>query len=214
MPVTVTKTLYPFEELSSRAKENARDWWRELEQMDFDTDFVIGDAQHVGAILGIELDSKPVKLLNGDTRHAPTVYWSGFSSQGDGACFEGRYRYAKGAPKAIRAYAPEDTRLHAIADNLQAIQRKAFYHLEARCQHRGRYYHSNCMQVDVEHSEDSYRALPEGAHDTVTEALRDFADWIYRQLEAEYEWRMANEQVNDAITANEYTFDENGRRAD
>ena len=70
------------------------------------------------------------------------------------------------------------------------------------------------MQVDVEHSEDSYRALPEGAHDTVTEALRDFADWIYRQLEAEYEWRMANEQVDDAITANEYTFDENGRRAD
>jgi hypothetical protein len=56
--------------------------------------------------------------------------------------------------------------------------------------------------------------LPEGADATVTESLRDFADWIYRQLETEYEWRMADEQVDYAITANEYTFDESGRRAD
>jgi hypothetical protein len=213
MPVTVTHTLYRFEELSARAKENARDWWRELEQMD-DLEPDYDDFEAIANILGIKFDAKPIKLMSGGTRYQPTIYWSGFYSQGAGACFEGRYSYAKGASKAIRDYAPKDERLHAIADNLQDIQRKAFYRLEARCQHRGHYYHSGCMQVDVEHSEDSYRALPEGADATVTESLRDFADWIYRQLETAYEWRMADEQVDGAITANEYTFDEYGRRAD
>ena len=137
MPVTVTHTLYRFEELSARAKENARDWWRELEQMDFEPDYA--DFEAIANILGIEFDAKPIKLLGGGTRYQPTIYWSGFSSQGDGACFEGCYRYAKGASKAIRDYAPKDERLHAIADNLQEIQSKAFYRWEARCQHRGIY---------------------------------------------------------------------------
>ena len=213
MPITVEHTLYRFDELSDRAKETARDWWRELEATDFDTEFVTEDAQRMGAILGIEFDTRPVKLMGGGTRYDATVYWSGFSSQGDGACFEGRYRYAKGAAKAIRKEAPKDTRLHAIVDALHGAQRSAFYRLEAICKHSGHYYHSGCMSVDVFDREDNCRDIGE-ADETVRQALRDFADWIYRQLETEYEWRMADEQVNDAITCNEYTFDENGHRAD
>ena len=212
MSITVEHTLYGFDELSDRTKERAREWWRDCENNDFDTDYVIEDAQRMGAILGIEFDTRPVKLLGGGTRYDPAVYWSGFSSQGDGACFEGRYRYTKGAAKAIRKEAPTDTRLHAIADALQDAQRAAFYRLEARCQHRGHYYHSGCMQVDVWDRENEYSTSVD--EEPIAQALRDFADWIYRQLETEHEWRMADEQVDDAITANEYTFDAEGRRAD
>lgn len=210
MPHTVTQTVFRFEELDGPAKERARDWWRNLENDDFDTSCTIEDAQRMGAIMGIEFDTRPVKLMGGGTRYDPTVYWSGFSSQGDGACFEGRYRYAKGAAKAIRAEAPTDKRLHSIADQLQAAQRGAFYRLEARCQHRGHYYHSGCMQVEVFDRENEYSTnVDESA---VTEALREFADWIYHQLETEYEWRMADEQVDEAIMINEYDFDETGAR--
>lgn len=211
MPHLRTETVYHFAELDDAAKERARDWWRNLEQSDFDTEYVIDDAQRMGEILGITFDQRPVKLMNGATCYDPTVYWSGFSSQGDGACFEGRYRYAKGATKAIRKEAPNDKELHRIADNLQDIQRKAFYRLEATCEHRGHYYHSGCMSVDVFDRENDYSTNVD--HDGITQALRDFADWIYRQLETEYEWRMADEQVDDAITANEYEFDEHGNRA-
>ncbi len=210
MPITVEHTLYTFEELSDRAKEAARDWWREAEQMDFDPDY--DDFEAIAKILGIEFDAKPIKLMGGGTRYQPTIYWSGFSSQGDGACFEGRYRYAKGASKAIRDYAPKDERLHAIADNLQAIQRKAFYRLEAKCSHRGHYCHSGCMQVDVWDSTSDYSTNVD--EDGIAEALRDFANWMYRQLEAEYEYRMSEENVDESIKLNEYTFDESGRRAD
>lgn len=37
MPHTLTKTAYHFEELNDTAKERAREWWRTLENQDFDT---------------------------------------------------------------------------------------------------------------------------------------------------------------------------------
>lgn len=195
--LTTTRELYQFAELDDDAKERARDWWRNLEAQDYEPDYVVDDAERMGAILGIEFDPRPVRLMNGGTRYDPTVYWSGFSSQGD----------------AIRKEAPLDKALHDIADALQAAQRKCFYRLEARTRHRGHYYHSGCMQVDVFDCGNQYANLPDGTEDAISQALRDFADWIYRQLEADYEWRLADEQVDESIAANEYEFDKEGRRA-
>lgn len=211
MPHVKSKTVFYFNELSDAAKERARDWYRGLESEDFDTEFVIEDAERMGEILGITFDRKAIKLMGGGTATRPTVYWSGFSSQGDGACFEGRYRYAKGANVAIRKEAPEDKVLHRIADDLLAIQRKAFYRLHARCDHRGHYYHSGCMQVDAWDCDNEYATSVD--NDGIEQALREFADWIYRQLESEYYWRMENEQVDDSILANQYEFTEDGRLA-
>jgi hypothetical protein len=36
--------------------------------------------------------------------------------------------------------------------------------------------------------------------------------WVYRRLEAEYNWLQADEQVDESIRCNEYTFDEDGNR--
>ncbi len=44
--------------------------------------------------------------------------------------------------------------------------------------------------------------------------MRDYADWIYSTLQKEYYWRMEDEQVDESILANEYTFDEDGNRED
>lgn len=87
----------------------------------------------------------------------------------------------------------------------------AFYRLEAKCTHRGPYYHSGCMQVDVWNRDNEYSTNVD--EDGITQALRDFADWMYRQLESEYEWRMNDENVDESIRINKYTFDEDGRRA-
>jgi hypothetical protein len=47
----------------------------------------------------------------------------------------------------------------------------------------------------------------------VTKALRDFNRWIYKRLLAEYEWLIADEQVEESIIANEYEFTEEGKIA-
>jgi hypothetical protein len=208
MARTIEKTLFKFDELTDRAKENARQWWRDLESRDFDSECVIDDAAECARIIGIEIDVERRPLMGGGTRGKPVIYWSGFCSQGDGACFEGAYSYVKGASKAIRAHAPQDRELHRIADALQAAQRRNFYGLEAGTTHSGRYQHSGSMRVDV--SGRDYRDVSEDDAETIRDTLRHFADWIYGRLEAEYNYRMSDENVDESIRINEYEFDEAG----
>ena len=76
--------------------------------------------------------------------------------------------------------------------------------------HRGHYYHSGCMTVDVYDANDQYATV--SVDEAVTQLMRDFADWIYKQLETEYDYRMSDENVDESIR-NEYEFDEYGALA-
>lgn len=209
----VETNVFQYDELDDRAKERAREWYsRHVFEDSCDWEFVYEDAVRVAEILGIEISTSPVRLMSGKSRQKTDIYFTGFWSQGDGACFKGTYRYAKGATKKIREYAPQDKELHRIADELQAVQRKHFYHLIASMNHRGHYCHSGCMSVDVEHNEDRYRDIGD-AEDDIRQLMRDFADWIYERLSDEYDYQTSDEAVEEAIRANEYEFDENGDRA-
>jgi magnesium-transporting ATPase (P-type) len=206
MPRIKETEVFKFDELSDAAKEKAREWWRQVSQGDnFFAEYVYDDAERIGKILGIEIDKR---------KHGTglAIYWSGFSSQGDGASFEGSYSYAKGAAKAIREECPKDTELHRIADTLQECQRKAFWGLDASISQSGRYCHEMTMQVSVAdncHGTDA----TQDAEETITECMRDFARWIYRQLESAYDYEMSDENVEEQIRCNEYEFTAAGERA-
>lgn len=214
MPHQITKTVYNFDELDDKAKEKAREWWREAIAGDnFWSESVIEDANTIAKILGIEFDGRSRTSMSGKPLSPePKIYWSGFCSQGDGACFEGRYSYAKGCAKAIREYAPKDAELHRIADQLTAIQKEYFYAIQATMKHRGHYYHSGCMEFTVTAERDNLKPLGDN-EDAIVQLMRDFADWIYKQLEAEYDYRNADEYVDEAIKVNDYEFTKEGKRA-
>lgn len=215
MPKTIKTMVYSFDELDDDAKENARQWWREGIGDDFHADTILEDAERVAKILGIEFNQKTVNLYGGGTRQESKIYWSGFASQGDGACFEGSYSFAKGSQKAIREYAPQDTVLHDIADSLAKVQRPFFYALSASCSHRGHYYHSGCMSVSVDVDTNiTWQDITDNAESTIIDAMREFADWIYDQLRKEYEYQMSDECIDETIIANEYTFTKKGKRFD
>ncbi|RWJ31987.1 antitoxin of toxin-antitoxin stability system [Mesorhizobium sp.] len=212
MPEIIETTVYRLDELSEAAKEKARAWYREGA---FDHDwfeFVYDDFERICEILGVELKTRAVRLMGGGTRQKPCIRFSGFWSQGDGACFEGHYRYAPGVVARIRDYAPMDAELHRIAAALQAVQRRNFFQLRATIVHRDRYYHEYCMAISVERDSPSYQEMTVDAEEAVTEALRDLARWLYRQLEREYEYLTSDVVVDEAIIANEYTFTAGGRR--
>ena len=183
---------------------------REWESQDHDTSFIYDDVATVSKMLGINLRTRKFMLMNGSTRREPAIYYSGFGSQGDGAYFEGSYSYATGAPKAIKAHAPNDTELLRIAESLQQVQKANFYQINASISHSGRYSHSGTMRVSVERDSPNYQNLTVDAEDDITQLMRDFADWIYKQLETDYYYRMSNEAIDEAIEANEYSFDEHG----
>jgi len=148
--------------------------------------------------------------MAGGSRQEPRIWYSGFCSQGDGACFEGRYQYAAGATRAIRAHAPQDGELHRIADGLAAIQRRNFYQLSAGIRHEGRYYHEYTMAIAVEREAVTMQDMTPGADDLIVELLRDLARWLYRQLEQEYWYQLSDSVVDEAILANDYSFTEDG----
>lgn len=202
---TIETTVCKFDELSDRAKEKARDWYRQG-ALNYDWwDSVYEDAAQCGKILGIDLNQKPVKLMNGSTRCDPAIYFSGFSSQGDGASFEGTYSHAENAPDAIRQHAPKDTDLHTIADRLKALQNTCAWHLEARITSPGQYHSVNAEMYNSEDSDTS-------AEMEIQDCMNDFASWIYRNLEREHDWLLSDEQVDESIRANDYEFTEEGNR--
>lgn len=190
---TIEMQAYKFSELNDTAKQKALDRCREWQTEHEWWEYVYDDAKGIGKIIGIDIER---------------IYFSGFWSQGDGACFEGWYSYKPDSCKQIRRYAPMDAELHEIAQALQNIQRTNFYQLRAGVKHRGHYYHENCTDIDIYRNDN--KEPTQDAEELITECLRDFMRWVYGNLEKEYEWLTSDESVAEMIEANEYEFDEDG----
>lgn len=212
MPEVIETIVYRLDELDDAAKDKARSWYREG---GFDHDWydaVYADFEAICDLIGVTLRTTSVRLMSGRSPQKPCIYFRGFWSQGDGACFEGSYAYARNARAKIRAYAPKDTDLHKIADALQAVQRRNFYQLRSAVRHRGHYYHEYCMDVTVERASPTNQDMTHDAEAIVIEAMRDLARWLYRQLEQDYEYQTCDESVDQTIAANAYTFTSTGSR--
>jgi len=184
-----------FNQLSQKAKENAISIYLEKYLPDQWHESVIEDAKSIGALMGIEIDK---------------VFFTGFSCQGDGACFNGSFSYQKGAVEQVKQYAPLDTKLHRIAEDYAAVQRKAFYKLVGKVQHEGHYYHSNCTEISVEHADDQYRDIGELYAD-MKDVLRAFMDWIYDELEKDYDFQASESEAAECFDANDIKFTESGK---
>ena len=200
----IEKTIYKYEELSDEAKEKARDWYRSCQDSG-DLDCVIEDAAAIADIMGIDLRTRPVKLMNGSTRYDPCIWYSVGGCQSDGASFEGTYRYKKGAVKALKDYC-NDTTLIRIAEGLQDVQRRNFYRLVASIGSSNYY----GLTVSVEDRENPYRDIGD-AETEIKDLMGDFAGWIYDRLREEVDYRSSDEYVEEAVICNEYEFDEEGR---
>lgn len=202
----VTVTYYTFDELDDKAKSHAlesarnnlpNDWWEPTIDM----------AEEVASMLGISARERVVKLYDGGTRLAPSIYFSGFCNQGDGAHFTGTYAYKHGALAKVVDELPKETRIHDIARALQRIQRKNFYQLEATVKHSGHYNHEYCTNIEVSSERGSVSTEDEIE---LRDILREFMRWIYTTLESEYEYQTSDEQLAENIRENELEFTANG----
>lgn len=181
----------------SELDEAVQDKVRSHQCLDVWWDFVYEDAVECAKYLGIKTDTNAIQF-------------SGFWSQGDGASFVGGYSFKADAVKAIKDHAPQDEELHRIAEQLTALQTKVRLQtggrLDAQISRSGRYSHSHTMQFDmsiVDTEGEAPAVLPPDEKD-LADTLRSFADWIYKQLEAEYTYLTSDEALA------EHDYDENG----
>lgn len=143
------------------------------------------------------------------------VNYSGFWSQGDGACFTGVVR-AQDMQKFMRMHGMRD-RFRAIYDGCRHFNVDIDIHRNSHS-----YSHPYCVTIDVEmeypgwaeDSEDMRDVLvwtlyKEASNDhryfqeECTEILHGYMDKIYRELEKEYDYLTSKEAVTEAILAND-----------
>jgi hypothetical protein len=202
--------VFKFSELDDSAKERARDWYREG-ALDYEWwDCTFDDAKECLALAGFEVRN---------------IYFSGFSSQGDGAVFNGEWHANKAQPvKAMKAHAPKNKDLHAIAAEARAIAKlRPDASMATARWIRGYYFGRDDVFAHCEREDDGVERTSaewdargkddDAIEERIVELARDAAHWIYRQLEREYEWLMSDEQVDESIIANDYEFTEEGKRA-
>jgi len=210
MPHVIERTVWNFDELSDKAKQNAREKYTKETEYDDWWDYTYEDAVRMGKLIGIEIGGDRGRMKEID------ISFSGFSCQGDGACFTGSYSYN---PEAIAQIKSEcnDTELLRIATDLYILQfTRRILGLQpftaTISAGRSNYSHSNTMDIGVnsEDEDDEHSQVSAADEETVSRLMKDFADWIYHRLEDQHDWLHSDECVDENIKSNEIEFDEYG----
>jgi len=191
---------FTIDQLDASARSRACDKHRSInvEYNDW-YEHVKHDAVVIGSHLGIAITD---------------LMFSGFYSQGDGASFVGRYSAEESAIDRVKEHAPQDIALHAIAERLTATDTAIALIVPGRIitsiTHSGHYYHSGCMRFEHDHEDNIDISECEELLDRRAQCLEDFADWIYQQLEAEYDYQTEDAQVISTLREITFVFDELG----
>lgn len=155
---------------------------------------------------GICVDTHDVKTMGGKTVTKPSIYFSGFSSQGDGACFDGR---VNDWPKFLASCGRAD---------LVPLHEKLDPSLVLNWSHSGHYYHSGCasfrsgLYVSNPYDEND-DVLQYATWDAITESgdifnaleddfikyVRGLMDGLYKSLEEEHDYRTSDEAIAEHI---------------
>lgn len=206
----------PFAELSESAKDKARDAVRYCNVQDEWWDAVYEDAVRMGALLGISISSTRRITSKGRTYDETDISFSGFSSQGDGASFEGDYRFNPDALLNIQAETSDEELLRIAQELLlHQISRRicglAPFTATIKTPNHS-YCHPGMMEVDVdvnsEDDNDEHNEVSGALENDVTRLMRDFANWIYKNLEAEHDYLTSDEYIDQYLI--EEKFDEAG----
>lgn len=180
---------YSFFELSEEAKENAREVERGgyLEGWDW-YEGVYEQYQTLLSILGFDVDR---------------MYFSGFSSQGDGACFTGDYLYKKQSVSKVKTEYPAWTDAHIWADRLYKLQKNFFYSISCKIRHSGHYYHELCTSFSLEILPGGYEVINETLYQDTEEDLktifREIMQNLYLSLEEAYYYLLSDENIDEGL---------------
>ena len=120
------------------------------------------------------------------------IGFSGFSSQGDGANFIGKYRASDVDFKALKEYAPNETAIYeralSIYNKVKEFENPDFtlYRISSH------YEHENTVSIkDTEFPDSAY---PE-TEESILQDCRDIMHVIYMKLEEEYAYRTSEQAL-------------------
>jgi hypothetical protein len=194
---TITYKIYPFEELDDKAKEKARDWFKEdypdYEWWDYTYDRWKEDLTEIGF-------------------NDPDFSFSGFCCQGDGASFTADLDLDK-LIDCLMTCDPAAYKYRRLIGVQSTELTWPFWEGPKVIRTDSHYCHENTVRTELYLQDAGPRTaklIDELQADI--EALRyTLCRKLYRELEAEYDHMRSNEHVDETITINEYEFTEDGK---
>ena len=191
MPRIHETILYKFDELSTESKEKAITSFQEDDSyLDYDWyEYTINDFKTILELIGY---------------YNIECYFSGFHSQGDGACFSARFSREKRCLQKVKSYCPKE---EEILNIIEKIQSEIPLHEEYEIKHSGHYYHEYCTNVYYLGNNEKAEQLDE----RFLELSRQLMRILYKKLNTEYDYLNSSESIIEHIKANDYEFTENGK---
>jgi hypothetical protein len=211
------QTRFKYEELSDEAKEKVKQWWYEDGAEHEWWDCVYEDAKEQGKELGFDIGR---------------INFSGFYSQGDGACWSGQI----GIVRWMRAHCKDSIALDAWAqlvdegwlDSTLAIGYRdhpyrsgtmsvSWYaeldgiednEVEGECIFKGM--PANELVKLITSSDLEYKSMAD-LTEAIEQSAREYADKIYNQLREEYEYITSEANLIEMCEINDWRFDDEGR---
>jgi hypothetical protein len=183
---TIETTLYVFNELSKTAQLEAIEANRTVDGLSW-SGFTIEEAEGNLDTMGFS-DAK--------------IMFTGFWSQGDGACFTCNINLEKFCEKngISEKYSDLLKEWEKNGDTMSIKQ-------------KGHYLHEMTMYIDNQYSFSYNKTLCDKLaelEDIVLESARKEAEKIYSTLKEKYEYSTSDEVVQETLIANEYEFLEQG----
>lgn len=237
MPHDITIKAYKFSELSDKAKETARDWYRSIDndQSDNLEEMFLNDLSD-----WIGLCKHDGRCNNGKRGTGLAVYFSLGHCQGDGVAFSGPidFAYLLQTQAALEAqivglrakgddYADKAVKVLLDADTRRLIARLIDEGIDfsGKVVHEGRYSHWNSMSVELSvdgygdaenDADDARRKAIDADVDAVESAIAEWAKDVSRFLERmgydDIDYRHSPAYVDEQIKENGYLFTEYGKR--
>ena len=213
-------TTYTYQQLTDEAKEKVKQWWYE-HGAEYDWwDDTYEDFKRDGYELGFVIDK---------------MNFTGFYSQGDGACWEGQIDVATWLKTHTEDSIARDAWCALIAEDFC----DKHFSIHTKNNH---YSHSNTMTcvgwdwVDANGEEDylyltkpsifqgmHYKELhnlirstdfpytdPNDIEQAGFESAKEYADELYKRLREEYEYLTSEESLIESCEANDWQFNEEG----
>jgi hypothetical protein len=177
---TVELKIYSFNELSDKAKEKARYWYRSLQDSS-DFQSTRDDIISVALLCGFK---------------DADIAWSVGYCQSDHATLEGRWAAVRVRIETIKQDRPDDVRLHQIAEQFAELAR----------QNPAMSFVTNDRYIvgDIDEPEQ------EDVYNDTRIAVQSLNTWAYEQLREQADWLHSEECVDESIIANDYEFTKDG----
>ena len=179
----VLKTVYELDEVKQKAIEKNR-----YINVDFDDwcDFIIEKWEDVLDKVGFE---------------QPKIKYSGFCSQGDGACFEA----TPCLEKLIKQSQQSEKNKEILLDNINNMEASI-----TCCNHH--YCHANTMDFDIYFygDDEETQKIVDDFTKEIEELRYNLSNDIYKELYDEFYNQISDEAVEETLRANDYDFEEDG----